>query len=94
MACGVPCVTTRVGDAEHLVGPCGIVVEPGDDAAITEAVAALLAEPAPARASRSEASRARICASFSVDALAHNTERLILDLGFDAAAMRALAGDP
>jgi glycosyltransferase involved in cell wall biosynthesis len=93
MACGVPCVTTRVGDAESLVGPWGVVVAPGDDAAIAEALEALLAEPAPAQAARAEASRARICATFSVDALARNTERLILDLGKDPATTRALTGE-
>jgi glycosyltransferase involved in cell wall biosynthesis len=93
MACGVPCVTTRVGDAQALVGPWGLVVEPGDDAAMADALASLLAEPAPARAARSEASRARICSTFSVDALARNTERLILDLTCDPAAAVALTGE-
>jgi glycosyltransferase involved in cell wall biosynthesis len=93
MACGVACVATRVGDAEALLGPWGIVVEPGDDAAIAGALATLLAEPAPARAARAEASRARICTTYSVDALARNTEQLILDLSSNSAAQGALAGD-
>jgi glycosyltransferase involved in cell wall biosynthesis len=80
MACGVPCVTTRVGDAEALVGPLGVAVEAGDDQGIADGLAALLAEPPAARAARAEASRARICEMFSVTALARNTERLLASL--------------
>jgi glycosyltransferase involved in cell wall biosynthesis len=94
MACGVPCVSTRVGDAEALVGPWGTLVEPGDPAAIAEALAALLAESVPARAARAMASRAHICSTFSVDALARNTERLILDLIPGSASAGALTGKP
>jgi glycosyltransferase involved in cell wall biosynthesis len=80
MACGVPCVATRVGDAEALVGPLGIVVNPGDDLAIAEALATLLRESPQERASRAVASRQRICSTFSVEALARNTEQLLLNL--------------
>jgi glycosyltransferase involved in cell wall biosynthesis len=93
MACGVPCVTTRVGDALALVGPGGSVVETGDDAAIADALATLIAESASARAARAEASRARICSTFSADALARNTERLILNLSTDSATPVAMPGD-
>jgi glycosyltransferase involved in cell wall biosynthesis len=94
MACGVPCVTTRVGDAEALAGPWATLVEPGQDAAIADALAALLAEPALARAARAVAARAHICSTFSLDALARHTERLLLDLIPDAASTDALTGEP
>lgn len=94
MACGVPCVATRVGDAEALVGPWGILVEPGQDAAIADALTTLLAEPAQARAARTVAARDRICSTFSVDALARNTERLLLDLVPGGASTDALTGEP
>jgi glycosyltransferase involved in cell wall biosynthesis len=80
MACGVPCVTTRVGDAEALVGDQGWVVAAGDAPAMAQAVtAALLATPEE-RAARAEASRLRICTTYSVTALARQTERLLLSL--------------
>jgi len=93
MACGVPCVTTRVGDAQALVGPFGLVVEPGDAPAIAEALTVLLQEPAQARADRAQASRARICATFSVEALARNTERLLSSLVAPAAALPPAGGN-
>jgi len=65
MACGIPCVTTRVGDAESLVGAQGIVVPVGDDLAMARAVSRLLGETAQARADRSGSARSRICARFS-----------------------------
>jgi glycosyltransferase involved in cell wall biosynthesis len=69
------------------------VVEPGDDAAIADALATLIAESASARAARAEASRARICSTFSADALARHTERLILNLSTDSATPVTMPGD-
>lgn len=37
MACGVPCVATRVGDSERLIGETGEVVPPGDPEALCRA---------------------------------------------------------
>lgn len=47
MACGVPVVATRVGAFEELVaeGETGLLVPPGDGAAMTAAVKALLGDP-------------------------------------------------
>lgn len=38
LCCGKPCVTTDVGDAAAIVGPHGMVVPPGDDAALADAM--------------------------------------------------------
>ena len=38
MACGLPCVASRVGDADEIVGDCGVVVEPGDVAGLARGV--------------------------------------------------------
>jgi glycosyltransferase involved in cell wall biosynthesis len=80
MACGIPCVSTRVGDAEALLGPWGIIVAPGDDQAIAEAAAALLRESPIERMRRTDSAYQRIHSTFSVDALARNTEQLLLGL--------------
>jgi glycosyltransferase involved in cell wall biosynthesis len=80
MACGVPCVTTRVGDAVALVGATGISVDPGDDQALATAVSTLLRESPTDRADRAEAARLRICTTFSVASLASNTADMLLSL--------------
>ena len=53
MACGVPCVVADVGDAADIVGDLGRVVASGDMSALADAVAGLLALPAPERATLS-----------------------------------------
>ena len=45
MLCGLPCVVTDVGGSRALVGNSGIVVKPGDPAAIREAILALARDP-------------------------------------------------
>jgi len=80
MACGIPCVSTRVGDAALLVGDTGATVEAGDDAALATAAAAILLETPAARRLRAQAVRERICSTFSVQALAHNTEQVLTSL--------------
>ncbi|HEY7664738.1 MAG TPA: glycosyltransferase [Xanthobacteraceae bacterium] len=66
MACGLPAVTTNVGDATHIVGDTGLVVAPGDPAALAEALRTLAAEPPAARAARGRRARARIVENFSL----------------------------
>jgi glycosyltransferase involved in cell wall biosynthesis len=80
MACGVPCVATRAGDAALLVGDTGYVAAVGDDVALAAGVLALLEESPEARKRRSEAVRTRICATYSVEALARATEAALLAL--------------
>ena len=80
MACGVPCVATRVGDAEILIGDTGLMTAVADDAALAEAVSLLLRESPEARALRTAAARARICSTFSVESLARTTESALESL--------------
>ena len=42
MACGVPCVTTDVGDSGRIVGESGQIVPAGDDGALADAMSALV----------------------------------------------------
>jgi glycosyltransferase involved in cell wall biosynthesis len=77
MACGIPCVATRVGDAALLMGDTGLAVQSGDDEGIASAVSSLLRETGDQRAARSRACRERICSTFSVEALAKNTGQLL-----------------
>jgi glycosyltransferase involved in cell wall biosynthesis len=86
MACGIPCVTTRVGDAALLVGDTGVVTDVADDAALASAVSSLLRESPEAHLNRVQAARSRICSMFSVQALARNTEHMLLSLLADPAS--------
>ncbi|HJW34554.1 MAG TPA: glycosyltransferase [Holophagaceae bacterium] len=80
MACGVPCVSTEVGDAALLVGEAGMAVAVADDAALAGGVLTLLQESEAAREGRSRAARERICGEFSVATLARRTEAALMDL--------------
>lgn len=86
MACERPCVVTDVGDSARIVGDCGVVVPPRDPAALAagiERLAQALAGPGEA-ARRGASARARITATYSLDALVRNSER----------AFRALCDKP
>jgi glycosyltransferase involved in cell wall biosynthesis len=81
MAAGAPVVATRVGGTpEALIdGDTGLLVEPGDSAAIATAVARLLDDRELAtRLGRS--ARSLIADKFSVDRMVRSTEQLYLSL--------------
>jgi glycosyltransferase involved in cell wall biosynthesis len=72
-ACGVPQVVTAVGGTRESVVPeTGIVVAPGDPAALAQALNELLADPA-RRAAMSAASRARHAERFTVERMVAGT---------------------
>jgi len=76
MACGTPCVATRVGDVADLVGDTGWLVAPGDRADLARAwIAAIDEPPGPARA-RADEVRRRIATRFGVDAAVGGYDRL------------------
>lgn len=65
MAAGLPVVASSVGGVPELVGDAGVLVPPGDDSALADALAALLADPE-LRARLGAAGRARVEREFSL----------------------------
>jgi len=69
LSCGVPCVSTAVGDAAEIIGECGRIVPPGDADALAAAVLQVLAMPAHERDAMGTAARERVVAQFGIDAV-------------------------
>ncbi len=86
MACGVPAIATRVSDNDKIVTPdTGIIVEVGDEPALTAALRRLL-DDAAATAAMGAAARQRISDHFSSARLAENTARIYDELVSPAAS--------
>lgn len=82
MACGLPCVTTDVGDARDIVTQQDRVVPPRDPEALARAILARL------EAGRDpDAQRRRIVERFSIDAMLDRFEQAARDLGADRREM-------
>ncbi len=81
-AAGVPAIATRVGGVPEVVvdGETGVLIEPGDRAALAESCLALLADE-PWRAGMGKAARRRAEASFSLAAMVEDTLRHYRALG-------------
>ena len=69
MACSLPCVATAVGDTPHLLDDAGLLVGPGDSAALARMVATLAHETT-LRAELGARARQRIIARFRIDDIA------------------------
>lgn len=80
MACGLPCVGTRVEAVPEIVrdGETGLLVPPGDPVALSAALESLLADPARARAMGARG-RARVFASGLWSHVAARLERTLGD---------------
>ncbi|MCP4745290.1 MAG: glycosyltransferase [Desulfobacteraceae bacterium] len=70
MACGVPCVTTDVGDSRYIVSKTGLVVPPKNKNALAEALLNFLDKSRTERTALAIAARQRIQANFSLEAVA------------------------
>ena len=80
MACGVPCVTTDVGDAAAIVGTTGKVVAPADGEAFANALSELIECGAEVRRSLGRQARAKIVACFDMRIIANQYHQLYQSL--------------
>lgn len=67
MACGIPCVTTDVGDSAYIVGDTGVVVPPNDMEALAAGCEQILKLPLSERQALGQRARQRIEQNFSID---------------------------
>ena len=70
MACGIPCVTTNVGDAGDIVGDEGYVVPPDDPIALADSCNELLALNTKTHTALGKKAREKIIMNYSLDAIA------------------------
>ena len=80
MACGVPCVTTDVGDSAAIVADTGRVVPPADTAALVAAWQQLLGLSVEERLSLGQKARERIRLNFEIGAVRMRYEHVFLRL--------------
>ena len=86
MACGIPCVTTDVGDAAAIVGDTGIVVPPRDPSALAVAWRTMMAMAPDRRAALGAAARRRIQENYSLPIAIQRYETLYGELALVRAA--------
>lgn len=67
MACGLPAISTDVGDAAIIVGDTGAIVPPRDPQALASAIRELASEERNTYGDRSRRARARIVEQFSLE---------------------------
>jgi len=66
MACGLPCVSTDVGDARDIIGETGIIVPPKDPFALAAGLEKMIGLGAAERKKMGEAARFRIQENFDI----------------------------
>jgi glycosyltransferase involved in cell wall biosynthesis len=80
MACGVPCVSTDVGDCSEIVSNTGLVVPPGSPHELAAAMLRLATAGAEERRARGEIARARILQNYTLEGVARRYEDVWRDL--------------
>jgi len=80
MACGVPVAATAVGDVGEIVGATGIVVPPGDAAALAGAWQRLYEAGEAERRRLGAAARQRVVSNYALPAIARRYETLYEDI--------------
>ena len=76
MACGVPCVSTDVGDCAMIVGETGIVAAPGDAQGLAHGIERILNMRPETRQKLGESARCRIQENFSLDRVTKQYEKV------------------
>jgi glycosyltransferase involved in cell wall biosynthesis len=80
MACGVPCVSTDVGDAARIIGETGQVVPPRDPAALAAAVERVLNLEPDRRRELGMAARRRIEENYSLEKAAAQYQEIYREI--------------
>jgi glycosyltransferase involved in cell wall biosynthesis len=81
MACGVPCVTTDVGDSRDIVGDSGLVVPPRESEALADAMVSLLAKESAERVALGQAARRSIEERYALPQVVERYAELYRDIG-------------
>ncbi len=80
MACGVPCVVTRVGDMEALVGDTGVIVPPGAPESLARGMLSVLRMTRQSRVDLGSGARERICRHYGLDRMVAAYEKCYTEL--------------
>ncbi|MFH1523483.1 MAG: glycosyltransferase [Chloroflexota bacterium] len=80
MACGVPCVTTDVGDAAEIVGDTGIAVPPRDVHALAQGWERMINLSMQERCELGQRARARIQSHYQIDKVVQRYQQLYQQL--------------
>ena len=80
MSCGVPCVSTNVGDSANIIGDTGIIVPPNNPEALAKAWLDLLSMTPEKRAELGAKARRRIEERFSISKVVENYEKLYFEM--------------
>jgi len=80
MSCGIPCVTTDVGDAAEIVGDTGIVVPPRDAQALSNGWERLVKLSEQERQELGQRARVRIQTNFQIGDIVQRYEQLYMQL--------------
>ncbi|NNC53243.1 MAG: glycosyltransferase [Erythrobacter sp.] len=80
LSCGVPVISTDVGDSRAIVGPAGEIVPPEDPDALAGAISRMLELSGKERSRLGLAGRDRVVDNYSLDAITQRYERLYLEV--------------
>jgi glycosyltransferase involved in cell wall biosynthesis len=83
MACGIPCVSTNVGDARSIIGDTGLVVPMRDPVAMARAIMDLIDRGHAAREQLGRAARARIESEYSLPKIVDRYTALYSELSLN-----------